>query len=112
MSVFDHIRLVVKLRHRSLQWYRSHQKIFIELGDTAPQSGTKFGNFGKSSDPSTAIVKESYINNDQKCSNVFLKQKKSEANFFTPYARPSEVAGTSYLVGLLLYTFLLICSNM
>ena len=45
MPVFDRIRLVVKFRHRSLQWYRSHRKIFLELGNTAPQSWVNFGNF-------------------------------------------------------------------
>ena len=48
VSVFDRIRRVVKSRHRSLQRYRSHQKIFIEPGDIAPQSWLNFGKFTKS----------------------------------------------------------------
>ena len=51
--IFARIRLVLKFRHRSLQWYRSHQKIFIELGDTALQSWT---NFGKSGEISRLLV--------------------------------------------------------
>ena len=43
MPVFGRIRRVVKFRHRSFQRYQSHQKIFIELGDTALQSWTHFG---------------------------------------------------------------------
>ena len=53
MPVFDRIRLNLKFRHRSFQRYRSHQKIFLELGDTAPQSWTHFGKIMKIQDPST-----------------------------------------------------------
>ena len=47
VPVFDRTRFNLKFRHRSFQRYRSHQKIFTELGDTAPQSWTDFGNFRK-----------------------------------------------------------------
>ena len=49
-------------------------------------------------------IRKSYVGTDQKCSNVFLTLKKSEAQFFPSYSRPSEVVGTSYLVGLVLHT--------
>ena len=37
----------LKFRYRSLQQYRSHKKIFSELGDTALQSWTNFGKSGE-----------------------------------------------------------------
>ena len=37
---------------------------------------------------------------------MFLKPKIGEANFVRSFSRPSEVVGTSYLVGLVLYTCL------
>ena len=54
MPIFARIRLNLKFRPRSVQRYRSDQKIFIELGDTAPQSWTHFENLRKIPDPSTA----------------------------------------------------------
>ena len=48
MPVFDRIGRVGKFRHRPFRIFWNFEKIFIELGDTAPQSWTHFGNFGKS----------------------------------------------------------------
>ena len=47
MPVFVRIRLVLKFRHRPFRIFSNFEKIFIELGDTAPQSWTHFGKFQK-----------------------------------------------------------------
>ena len=51
MSVFARIRVVVKFRHKPFQIFWKFEKIFTELGDTAPQSWTDFGNCRKIQDP-------------------------------------------------------------
>ena len=104
VPVFDRFRLVTKSRHRPFRIFWNFEKIFIELGDTAPQSWTNFGNFRKIPDPSTAVVRKSYMGTDQKCSKWFLELKKSVVNFFPPYSQSLGVVWSSYLVGIGLYT--------
>ena len=81
-------------------------KIFIELGDTAPQSWTNLGNFRKIQDPSTGFTGFEL----QKCSpkgnpkGEISMNKKSVVNFLTAYSQSSGVVWSSYLVSIGLYT--------
>ena len=102
MSIFARIRIVWKFRHRSLRIFSNFEKIFIDLGDTAPQSWTHFGNFRKIQDPSTTFWWES----SKKCSRVVFSWFSKIKFFFTPRYPSWRVGSTSYLVYIILYTIL------
>ena len=80
MPVFARIRRVVKFMHRSLQRYRSHQKIFIELWDTALQSWT---NFRKIQNPQRNL--SIFVNFQRKSGRISMdfEWKADNANFWS-----------------------------
>ena len=57
MSIFDCIRLVLKLRHRPFRIFSNFEKIFTELGDTAHQSWKISENSGNSPGPRQLFMK-------------------------------------------------------
>ena len=97
-------RLKVKFRDRSFQRYRSHQKIFTELGDTAHQSWKDSRNFWKIPDPSTALAQAGCVS-QQKVFRPVHRYNIMLQNVFYARYRSSIVRATSYLVGITLYTF-------
>ena len=107
VPVFDRIRLILKFIHRSLRIFSNFEKIFIELGDTAPQSWTHFGNFRKIQDPSTTFGWES----SKKCSRVSFSWFSKINQFFS--LEISELKGPIHFIfGIYHLIYMLDCQKM
>ena len=88
MPVFDRFRLVLKSRHRPFRIFWNFEKIFIELGDTAPQISKNSENFQNPRQPWLRSA-------SGKCSDLFIGVISCHVFFLREI---SELSGSRYLI--------------